>query len=105
MNYQPFTYEENESYEEIIDSDYLKEIPLLKEKINQIDVNKLVNSLKDRGLSQENIDFIQNSLIEELLRRLDKIELVISNNHIKKENSVLIIYKNQKKFEFKLYSF
>ena len=89
LNYQPFTYEENESYEEIIlDSDYLKEIPLLKEKINQIDVNKLVNSLKDRGLSQENIDFIQNSLIEELLRRLDKIELVISNNHIKKENSV-----------------
>ena len=90
LNYQPFTYGENESYEEIIlDSNYLEEIPILKQKINQVDVNKLVNLLKDRGLSQENIDFIQNSLIEELLRRLDIIELVISNNHIKKENSVL----------------
>ncbi len=90
INYQPFTYAENEDYGEIIlDINYLKEIPILKQKINQIDLDKLANLLKDRGLSQENIDFIQNNLIEELLSRLDKIELVISNNHIKKENSVL----------------
>ena len=49
----------------------------------------MINLLKDRGLSQENIAFIQNNLIEELLSRLEIIELVISNNHIKKENSVL----------------
>ena len=90
LKYQPFIYGENESYEEIIlDSNYLEEIPILKQKINQIDLNKLINLLKDRGLSQENIDFIQNNLIEELLSRLEIIELVISNNHIKKENSVL----------------
>ncbi len=90
LKYQPFIYGENESYEEIIlDSNYLKEIPILKQKINQIDLDKLANLLKDRGLSQENIDFIQNNLIGELLSRLEIIELVISNNHIKKENSVL----------------
>jgi hypothetical protein len=114
LNYQPFTYGENESYDEIIlDSNYLEEIPTLKQKINQIDINKLVNLLKDRGLSQENIDFIQNSLIEELLKRLDLIELEISNDHIKKENSVLdyfqkseenlnlnrIVFKNKENFK------
>ena len=90
IKYQPFVYGEYESYEEIIlDSNYLEEIPILKQKINQVDINKLINLLKDRGLSQENIAFIQNNLIEELLSRLEIIELVISNNHLKKENSVL----------------
>ena len=114
LNYQPFTYGENESYDEIIlDSNYLEEISILKQKINQIDINRLVNLLKDRGLSQENIDFIQNSLIEELLKRIDLIELEISNDHIKKENSVLdyfqkseenlnlnrIVFKNKENFK------
>ena len=50
LKYQPFIYGENESYEEIIlDSNYLKEIPILKQKINQIDLDKLANLLKDRG--------------------------------------------------------
>jgi hypothetical protein len=90
INYRPFTYAENEDYGEIIlNTNYLKEIQILKQKINQVDINKLVNLLQDRGLSKENIDFIQNNLIEELLLRLDLIELEISNNHIKKENSVL----------------
>lgn len=89
LKYEPFTYGKNESYEEIIlDDKFLKEIKILKEKVKKVDLKKLVNTLSNRGLSQDNLEFIEKNIQNELLERLDLIELKISNNHIKKENTI-----------------
>ena len=101
LDYQPFLYGENERYDEIIlDSKYLEEIPIIKQKINQMNLEKLVNLLALRGLNSENLNYIQNSIKDELYKRLDLIELEISNNHIKKENSVRDYFqKSENNFE------
>ena len=101
LDYQPFLYGENDDYDEIIlDSKYLEEIPIIKQKINQMNLEKLVNLLALRGLNSENLNYIQNSIKDELYKRLDLIELEISNNHIKKENSVRDYFqKSENNFE------